>query len=113
MQTLYPPTDDAAAPLLRPAQSILVELAPGQQRDFRVAPQETRFYQFSTFGSSDSVMVLFESDNKQLRYRIGDDDSGEDLNAHFRIKLFKGREYVLRVRMYHSDRRDQTSVMMW
>ena len=113
VQTLYPPTDDAAALLLRPAQSVLVELAPGQQRDFRVAPQETRFYQFSTFGSSDSVMVLFESDNKQLRYRIGDDDSGEDLNAHFRIKLFKGREYVLRVRMYHSDRRDQTSVMMW
>ncbi|MBQ5949030.1 M12 family metallopeptidase [Massilia sp. ST3] len=113
VRTLYPPTDDASAPLLRPAQSVLVELAPGQQRDFRVAPQETRFYDFRTFGASDSVMVLFENDNGQLRYRTGDDDSGEDLNASFRIKLFKGRQYVLRIRMYHSDRRDQTAVMMW
>lgn len=113
VKALYPATDDASAPLLRPAQSVLVELAPGEQRDFRVAPQESRFYDFRTFGASDSVMVLFENDNGELRYRVGDDDSGEDLNASFRIKLIKGRQYVLRIRMYHSDRRDQTAVMMW
>ena len=113
VKALYPPTDDAQAPLLRPGLSVLLEIGPGQQRDFRIVPQETRTYEFRTFGTSDAVMVLFEDEGGQLRYRIGDDDSGEDLNASFRIKLLKGHHYVLRLRLYHSDRRDQTSVMMW
>jgi hypothetical protein len=41
------------------------------------------------------------------------DDSGEDTNAYFRYKLIKGRKYVLRIRLYYSDRPGQTAVMMW
>ena len=57
-------------------------------------------------------MVLFEDVNGALRYRAGDDDSGEDRNASFRVKLFKEKEYVLRIRLNYSQS-GETAVMMW
>jgi hypothetical protein len=57
--------------------------------------------------------VLFEDDAGTLRYRAGDDDSGEDRNAKLRVKLFQGRRYILRVRLYYADRSGETAVMMW
>lgn len=113
-KSLYPPIPrEADENELRPSQSVLLKVLAGEQRNFIVAPQETRYYEFQTFGTSDSVMVLFEDDNGQLRYRTADDDSGQDTNAYFRIKLIKGHKYVLRVRLYYSDRPGETAVMMW
>jgi len=113
VRSLYPPISGAAEEELKPAQSVLLKIAAGEQRNFTVTPQETRHYNFQTFGTSDSVMVLFEDENGQLRFRIGDDDSGQDTNAYFRIKLIKGRKYVLRIRLYYSDRPGETAIMMW
>jgi hypothetical protein len=113
VKSLYPPVHESGDGELKPSQSVLLSLSAGGQRDFTVRPEETRYYELQTFGTSDSVMVLFENDNGQLRYRIGDDDSGEDTNAYFRIKLIKGRSYVLRIRLYYSDRPGETAVMMW
>lgn len=112
-RTLYPPLAGEQEMELKPAQSVVLNLAPGEQRNFVVVPQETRYFEFKTFGTSDSVMVLFEDDQGELRYRTGDDDSGEDANAYFRYKLVKGRKYVVRIRLYYSDRPGQTAVMMW
>lgn len=113
VKTLYPPSPAQQDVELIPSQSVPLNMLPGEQRNFIVLPQETRFYEFKTFGTSDSVMVLFEDDNGQFRYRTGDDDSGEDINAYFRIKLIKGRKYLLRLRLYYSDRPGQTAIMMW
>ena len=113
VKTLYPPMDADQDVELKVAQSVLLQISAGEQRNFTIAPQETRYYTFQTFGASDSVLVLFEDDHGHLRYRTGDDDSGEDTNAYFRVKLIKGRRYVLRVRLYYSDRPGQTAVMMW
>ena len=66
-----------------------------------------------TFGASDTVMVLFERVGDELRYQTGDDDSGEDRNATLQLKLFQGREYVVRVRLYFSQGSGETAVMMW
>jgi hypothetical protein len=112
VKTLYPPTSEPDDEL-EPSQSVLLSISAGEQRNLTVVPNETRYYRFQTFGTSDSVMVLFEDVAGQLRYRTGDDDSGEDTNAYFRIKLIKGRRYVLRVRLYYADRPGETSVMMW
>lgn len=112
-RAVYPPIPDEVKDELKPSQSVLLKLTAGEQRNFIVVPQETRYYEFQTFGTSDSVMVLFEDDSGHLRYRTGDDDSGQDANAYFRIKLIKERTYVLRVRMYYSDRPGQTAIMMW
>jgi Astacin (Peptidase family M12A) len=113
VKTFYPSLGGNDYVPLTPFQSVTLSIATGQQRNFLVEPQATRNYEFRTFGESDTVMVFFEDINGKLRYRIGDDDSGEDRNASFRVKLFKGKKYVLRVRLYYSDKAGETAVMMW
>ncbi len=108
----YPPLNPEI-PELKVLQSRTLNLAPGEQKNFVVKPPATRAYNFRTFGASDSVMVLFEEDGENLRFLTADDDSGEDTNASFRIRLIKGRTYVLRIRLYWSDSSGETAVMMW
>lgn len=112
IRAFYPLEEEESLPELVPLQSQELAILPVQQRNFVVHPPATRQYTFQTFGASDTVMVLFEDVNGALRYRAGDDDSGEDRNATFRVKLFKEREYVLRVRLNFSQS-GETAVMMW
>ncbi len=113
VKTFYPPLGAADHAPLRPHQSVALNIGPGQQRNFTIEPDATRTYDIATFGTSDTVVVLFEEVNGELRQRAADDDSGEDRNAHLREKLFKGRKYALRIRLYYKDRSGETSVMLW
>jgi len=113
VRTFYPPIGDDPLPELVPFQSEQLSIGPGEQRDFVVRPTATRNYTFQTFGRSDTVMVLFEDVEGELRFRAGDDDSGEDRNATFQVKLFSGREYVVRIRLYYSTGSGETAAMMW
>ena len=78
-----------------------------------VRPSATRNYRFSTFGRSDTVMVLFEDVNGMPRFSMADDDSGLDYNASFTARLFAGRTYYLRIRLYYQHRHGDFGVMMW
>ena len=100
-------------PTLKPFTSQPLSLGSGQQVDYAVLPDATRKYQFGTFGASDTVMVLFEEVDGDLRYVTGDDDSGEDRNAAFEMKLFKGRRYVVRLRLYWAGESGDTAIMYW
>jgi Astacin (Peptidase family M12A) len=113
VRAFYPATEDAPLLELTPFQSRELAIPPGQQRDFAIRPTATREYTLQTFGVSDTVMVLFEDAGGQLRYQCGDDDSGQDRNASMQVKLFQGREYVLRIRLYFSQGSGETAVMMW
>jgi len=113
VKTFYPPIDSGSIDALKPAESVRLNLSPGEQKNFQIKPDATRKYQFRTFGPSDSVMVLFEADGNELRYVAGADDSGTDSNGTLDQKLFAGRSYVLRVRMVHAERPDETAIMMW
>lgn len=113
IQTFYPPAEEDALPELKPFISQTLSIAPGQQRDFSIRPEVSAKFTFSTFGDSDTVMVLFEEIEGEFKYVTGDDDSGTDLNATFRVKIFKGRKYVLRIRLYSSAGSGETAVMMW
>jgi hypothetical protein len=113
VKSFYPPLEPDKYPLLKPFQSVALEISAGEQLDFVIEPNVTRYYEIRTFGVSDTVMVLFEDDNGNLRYLTADDDSGEDYNARIRIRMLKGRHYVLRIRLYYSDRTGETVVMMW
>jgi len=113
VRTFYPPLGPEPEPELRLAESVKLAIAPGEQRNFRVRPSATRYYNFGTFGASDTVMVLFEEIDGELRYLSGDDDSGVDRNASLRVKLFAGRHYVLRIRLYYAQQTGETAVMMW
>lgn len=113
VKTFYPPLGEPDHPELKPFQSMPLSIASGEQRNFVIQPEATRKYDIRTFGTSDTVMVLFEEVNGELRYRAGDDDSGEAYNASIRAKLFRGRRYVVRLRLYYSARAGETVVMMW
>ena len=107
------PSQRATLPALKPFESKALSLAEGQQVDYAVAVDATRRYHFSTFGFSDTVLALFEEVDGELRFVAGDDDSGIGLNAQLEEKLFKGRTYVLRLRLYWSGASGQTAIMYW
>lgn len=98
---------------LEPFVSVPLSLSPGQQADFVVEPTASRSYELGTFGTADTVMVLFEDVGGELRYVKGDDDSGTDRNAQITAKLFQGRRYVVRLRLYLAGQSGQTAVMLW
>jgi hypothetical protein len=109
--TWYP---GAAPPpaTLAPFQSIAVELAAGQQVDFVIKPASSRRYTIATKGATDTLLGLFEDINDQPRYVAADDDSGEDRNASITHKLFKGRTYRARLRLYYPGQSGTTSLTM-
>jgi hypothetical protein len=109
----YPPVGPVAPPVLAPFQSQPVNLSPGGQADFTLEPPATRDYKIGTFGDSDVVMVVFEEVDGELRQLTADDDSGEDRNALIETKLFHGRRYVVRVRLYYAWNSGGTAVMYW
>jgi hypothetical protein len=113
VKTFYPPlTKDDYEKLLL-LRSVRLNIAAGEQKNYIIQPTATRYYDISTFGTSDTIMVLFEDFKDELRYITADDDSGEDYNASVRVKLFKNSKYILRIRFYYSDRTGETAVMIW
>lgn len=114
IQQIYPPmAPTSVLPELRLFESQRLSIQPGEQKDFAVVPGHSRDYTFSTFGSSDTVMVLFEDVDGNPVYVKGDDDSGFNRNARFTVRLVKGRKYKLRIRLYYTWAEGDTVVMMW
>jgi hypothetical protein len=112
VQTFYPPLEPQY-PSLEPFKPAFLNIEPAEQKNFTLTPEATRRYTIQTFGVSDTVMVLFEEVDGELRYLTGDDDSGTSNNASIKVKLFSGRSYVLRVRLYYKGGSGKTAVMMW
>lgn len=108
----YPPIG-VSYPELKPFESQKLTLSPGEQKDFSINPTATREYTIQTFGSSDSVMVLFEDRDGDFQYIDGDDDSGWDRNARLQLRLYSGRKYVVRIRLYYQWASGETAVMLW
>ena len=105
------PGFQGALPVLQPFQPATVELAAGQQLDFAIKPTASRKYTIETKGASDTLLLLFEEVNGEPRFLAGDDDSGEDRNASVSYKLFQGRNYIARLRLYYPGQSGKTSLM--
>jgi hypothetical protein len=112
-KSFYPALSPKADPELIALESRRLQLKPGQQVNFRIKPTRTRNYNIQTFGASDSVMVLFQKTSKDPRYMDGDDDSAYDHNARIEAKLYRGKEYILRVRLYYAEAGGEMAVFMW
>ena len=95
----------------RTREAAAADLAPGQQIDFTIDPSSSRKYTFETKGASDTLLVLFELIDGEPRFLAGDDDSGEDRNARIAYKLFQGRRYIVRLRLYYPGQSGKTSLM--
>ena len=99
-------------PTLVPFESERILIAPGEQLNFVVEPELSRTYTIQTFGHLDTVIVLFEEVNGEPTFYAGDDDSGTDLNACIRARLFRERNYVLRLRLYCSQSQGEGALMI-
>lgn len=100
-------------PTLEVGLSQKLAITAGQTRVFNFNPKRTRTYRIGTFGTSDTVMVLFEvtpAGNVQI---AGNDDSGTDLNARINMRLINGRRYQIGIRLYYAEMAAETSVMVW
>jgi hypothetical protein len=97
---------------LEPFKSVAVDLAAGQQVDFVFVPPGSRKYTIATKGASDTLLGLFEEVGGKPRYLAADDDSGEDRNASISYKLFKGRTYHVRLRLYYPGQTGTTALMV-
>ncbi|MFI5912256.1 M12 family metallopeptidase [Dactylosporangium sp. NPDC051541] len=109
----YPRIGPAAPPTLVPFESAALNLDPGQQADFELTPPASRDYQIGVFGAADTVVVLFEDIAGDLRQVAGDDDGGQDRNARIAVKLFQGRRYIVRVRLYSAWASGTVALMYW
>lgn len=112
VRMFYPPTTPTFTEL-KPFDLQRLSISPNQQKDFSISPTGTRTYRIQTFGNSDVVMVLFEEENGDYRYVAGDDDSGWNRNAQLSVRLYSGRRYALRIRMYYEWASGESAVMMW
>ena len=112
VRLFYPPLDDSKYTELKPFHSEILSLAPAEQKNFAINPDATRSYTIATFGKADTVMVLFEDQSGDLKYVDGDDDSGTDLNSQITVRLYQGRRYVLRIRLYSNFSAADASVML-
>lgn len=109
---LYPPLEERL-PELRAFESQRFTIAAGEQVDFAINPSFSRRYTLQTFGRMDTVMVLFEKRGDALEYMDGDDDSGFSYNAKITAHLHRGREYVVRTRLYYARAQGSGAIMLY
>ena len=112
VKTFYPPLEEELEEL-KPFRSQQLFIKAGEQVDFVIKPRSTRNYSIRTFGESDTILVLFQEDDGELRYRSADDDSGRDYNARIRYRLVKGHRYVIRARLFYQHLEGHFAMMMW
>jgi hypothetical protein len=89
-----------AAPVpIAPMQLERLDSAAGKQTDFVFKPDATRKYRIQTVGEADCLLVVFEVRDGEPRHFVAQDDSGANDNLSLKVKMVKGRTYVLRVRV--------------
>lgn len=113
VRILYPKLGEKRPEELIPLDLKKLSLNEGEQVNFEINPSETMEYHIQTFGSSDVVIVLFEKNKDgSLSYLKGNDDSGKESNAEIKLRLKRGRKYILKLRLYYKQRSGETALLM-
>jgi hypothetical protein len=113
MKKFYPALAASDYIEIKVAASQPLDVKPGEQKNFIFKPNRSKKYQIQTFGTMDSVMVLFEKIGTVETYLSGDDDSGTALNSMINMRLIKGREYIIRIRLYYAEAGGIGSLMIF
>lgn len=98
---------------LRAFESKRITIAAGEQLDLIIRPETSREYTLHTVGKMDTVMVLFELHNGEPQYLDGDDDSGLETNAKIIVRLHRGREYIIRTRLYYAEVQGEGAIILY
>ena len=109
----YPPIKAQAAKTLTPFKANSLFLNSGQQADFKFHAIETRDYEFRTFGDADALMALYRQAQPAGKPLAQEDDGGTEDNAHLKVHLDAGQDYVLRLRLRYAKQPGQAAVMVW
>jgi hypothetical protein len=113
VKKFYPPLAKADYVELKLSKSELLNIKAGEQKNVIFKPASSKKYKIETFGTMDTVMVLFERTATEDVYLSGDDDSGTDNNSKIYTRLIKGRQYVIRLRLYYAEREGSGSLMVY
>ena len=113
VKQFYPKIDKRTFQTIKAFHSEVFNLSNGEQENFEFNPKETRNYTIQTFGSMDTVMILSEVVNGENIYVSGDDDSAEDRNSLIKLKLVKGKNYLINLRLYFKSSSGDTCLMVW
>ncbi|PWJ57351.1 astacin (peptidase family M12A) [Dyadobacter jejuensis] len=106
----FPKNDEVEMTL---GKSEILNIEAGGQKNFIFKPKISKRYKIETFGQMDTVMVLLERTATDDIYMAGDDDSGTWFNSKLHIRLIKGREYVIRLRLYYAESHGSGSIMVY
>jgi len=111
VKQFYPKIDKRTYQDIKAFHSEVFTISEGEQVNFEFSPEESRKYTIQTFGKMDTVMVLSEIVDGENVYIAGDDDSGEERNSHIKVKLHKGKRYLINLRLYYKTSSGETCVM--
>lgn len=113
-KVFYPPMSKSNFTEIVPMTSFDIDVKNSEQKNFQFTPTESKLYNIQTFGNLDTVIVLFEeADNKELQYVSGDDNGGTDKNAVMKVRMTRGRKYVIKARVYYKNPKEKTAIMVW
>ena len=112
VRSFYPPIKPEAVKPLTPFKANSLYLGSGQQADFVFRPIETRDYEFRTFGEADALMALYRQ-AQPTKPIAQEDDGGTEDNAHLKVHLNAGQDYLLRLRLRYARQPGQAAVMVW
>lgn len=112
-KAFYPELKPQAIRTLTPFKASALYLASGQQADFTFKPAESREYEFRTFGDADALVALYRQAQAHGRPIAHEDDGGTEDNAHLKVRLDAGQEYLLRLRLRYARKPGQAAVMVW
>lgn len=100
--------------LLTETESAPLKLKNGEQANFRFTPKATRQHEIRIFGKIDAVLVVFEERGKTKKdYLVGQDDSGTDDNVYVKLRLQKGKDYLITARALYVDPDSSAAIMIW
>ena len=97
----YPATNPNKDIMVAELESYEIPVKNSEQQNYIFKPALTKYYNIQTLGKLDTVMVLSEKlAGNKLQYLSGDDNSGTDKNALIKIKLFRGKTYIIKLKVY-------------
>lgn len=113
VKKFYPPLTANDYIEVKVTESQPLNIKAGEQKNFIFKPTRSKKYNIETFGTVDTVMVLFEKSRTEDIYMSADDDSGIDTNSKLYVRLIKGREYIIRLRLYYAEDAGVGSFMVY
>jgi hypothetical protein len=97
----YPAANASKDIIISELSSYAIPVKDAEQQNYVFSPSLTKYYSIQTFGKLDTVMVISEQlAGGKLQYLSGDDNSGTDQNALIKLKLFRGKTYVIKLKVY-------------